>query len=348
MSMMSRRLRQRICDSLSPVARGAGSLAVLVLVIGTNGCASHRPAKLQLEPPARVSALTDAEGAQSLRLLSYNIWGLPGWMTGARSGRYPQIARELERLDADIVLLQEAWTAKARKSVPATGSWWIARAAGQHTFFQQSGLMTLSKFPIIGGEFYPFSRAAFPDALVSKGILKTTICLPSGSILNVWNVHLQEGGTVAVRRSQVQELVARVQAAQDGQIADLVGGDFNCTLDSPLYRELEQALGPTVYELGGDKPFVTWNKLSAKPGAGQTLDYFFVHETQALQGVVAFARVAFAGPSPAMQLSDHLGLEVVVKLGVDAALVGADGPPFQPGPIRVAAFPPSSFVPTKR
>lgn len=345
--MISRRSRQPIRDCLGHLARAAGLLAVALFFIGITGCASHRPAYLLLRPPVCVSPLRNTVGGQSLRLLSYNIWGLLGWMTGARSGRYPQIERELERLDPDILLLQEAWTAKARKSAPTNGGWWIARAAGQHTFFQQSGLMTLSKFPIIGGEFYPFSRAAFPDALVNKGILKTTIRLPIGSILNVWNVHLQEGGAVAVRWSQVQELVARVQAAQDGQIADLVGGDFNCTPESPLYRELEQALGPTVYELGGDKPFVTWNKLSAKPSAGQTLDYFFVR-TRPLQSVEASARVALTGSSPAKQLSDHLGLEVVVKLSIDAALVGSEAPPFQPGPIRVAAFPSSSFVPPKK
>jgi len=326
---MGRALRHRIRDSIGHGARGAASLAVLVFVIGTSGCASHRPAQLQLRPPARVSSLRNAGGAQSLRLLSYNIWGLPGWMTGARSGRYTRIARELERLDPDIVLLQEAWTAKARKCAPANGSWWIARPDGQHTFFQQSGLMTLSKFPIIGGEFYPFSQAAFPDRVVCKGVLKTTICLPDGSILNVWNVHLQEGGPPPVRQSQVHELIARVQAAEDGQIADLVGGDFNFTPESPLYRKLEQSLGPTVYNLGGDKPFVTWNKLSAKPGAGQTLDYFFVHKTPALQSVEAFARVAFAALTPAQQLSDHLGLEAVVKLSAGAARVDLDGPVVQ-------------------
>ena len=320
-----------------------GLSMLLGLVIAASGCASHRPAPLQLEQPARVSPSRDAEGTPSLRLLSYNIWGLPGWMTGARSGRYPRIARELERLDPDILLLQEAWTAKARKSAPATGSWWIARAAGQHTFFQQSGLMTLSKFPIIGGGFYPFSRAAFPDRLVTKGILKTTLCLPGGSILNVWNVHLQEGGPDAVRRSQVQELVSRVAAAEDGQIADLVGGDFNITPESPFYRELDQALGPTVYELGGQKPLVTWNNLSAKPGAGQTLDYIFVREHQAFQRAEGSARLAFTGPSPPQQLSDHLALEAVVKLSPGDGMVGLPGPLFQPAPTRLVDFRPSNY-----
>jgi hypothetical protein len=138
-------------------------------------------------------------------------------------------------------------------------------------------------------------------------------------------------------------LVSHVQAAEDGQIADLVGGDFNCTPESPFFQELHQALGPTVYELGGDNPFVTWNNLSAKPGAGQTLDYIFVREHQVLQSVEAFARVAFTGSSPAQQLSDHLGLEAVVKLSPSVGLAGLNRPLFQPTRTRVAGFRPASY-----
>jgi len=121
--------------------------------------------------------LRDAEGAPNLRLLSYNIWGLPGWMTGARSGRYPQIARELERLNPDIILLQEAWTAKARKSAPATGSWWTARAARQHTFFQQTGFDDIVQFPIIGGEFLSLLACGLSGPIGKQGSPKTTTLL---------------------------------------------------------------------------------------------------------------------------------------------------------------------------
>ena len=259
----------------------------------------------------------------SLKVVTYNIWGLPSWMTRARPGRYPQIARELERLDPDIILLQEAWTAKARKSAPANGCWAIARAAGQHTFFQQSGLVTLSKCPIIAGEFYPFSRAAFPDRFVNKGALKVTVLLPGGRVLNVWNVHLQEGGSPEIRLSQARELVSRVQAAEDGQIADLVGGDFNCAPDSPLGRELAISLGPSVQQLGGLDPFVTWDGLSARPGAGEMIDHIFIRERSAFQNLQALPRVVFAATNLEQRLSDHLGVEAVVNLDLPPSLAGA-------------------------
>ena len=201
---MNRRLQQvlgRFWIYLGHLA-GLGTSLALVAVFST-GCATSRPAGLLVEHRANVSA-TRSSPELTLSLVTYNIWGLPSWMSGARSGRYPRIARELERLDPDVVLLQEAWTAKARTAAPTNGNWSVARAAGQHTFFQQSGLVTLSKFPIIGGEFYPFSRAAFPDRFVNKGVLKVTVQLPGGRALNVWNVHLQDGGSAEIRLSQVR------------------------------------------------------------------------------------------------------------------------------------------------
>ena len=280
---------------------------------------------------------SSSEKGLGLKLVTYNIWGLPSWMTGARPGRYPPIARELERLDPDIILLQEAWTAKARRSAPANGPWAMARAAGQHTFFQQTGLVTLSKYPIIGGEFYPFARAALPDRLVNKGVLKVTVQLPGGQVLNVWNVHLQEGGPPEIRRSQIRELVARVLAAEDGQIADLVGGDFNCTPQSPLYRELVDSLGPSVQQLGGADPFVTWDGLSAKPGAGQTIDYIFIRPRTTCNSLQAAAHVAFTAPGLEQRLSDHLGIEAVVNLSPASSLTAVAGPLLESPPLRTVA-----------
>jgi endonuclease/exonuclease/phosphatase family metal-dependent hydrolase len=311
---MNRRLQQAIGPWLHTCPHFAAALAGLVLVIESSGCASGRPAPLRIDHPIAAAPANDSDYGVSLKLVTYNVWGLPSWMTGARSGRYPRIARELERLDTDVILLQEAWTPNARKSAPAGTRWAIARAAGQHTFFQQSGLVTLSRFPIIGGRFYPFSRAAFPDRLVNKGVLKVTLQLANGQVLNVWNVHLQDAGSSAVRFTQVRELIMRVRAAEDGQIADLVAGDFNCTPGSSLYQELSHALGPSVQELSGSTPFVTWDGLSAKPGAGETLDHIFVRRRTPFETVQASPHVAFSAARREDRLSDHFGIEAELNL----------------------------------
>jgi endonuclease/exonuclease/phosphatase family metal-dependent hydrolase len=218
----------------------------------------------------------------------------------------------------------------------------VAQDAGQHTFFQQCGLVTLSRFPIIGGQFYPFSRAAFPDRFVNKGVLKVTVQLPDGCVLNVWNVHLQDGGSMAIRLSQVHELVSRVKAAEDGQNADLVGGDFNCTPGSVVYSELARSLGPSLQQLSGAPPFVTWDGLSTKSGSGQTLDHIFVRGRQAFPVVSAVPRAAFSAPTLQERLSDHLGIEAVLQLRSAPRLATAPGAlaqrPRLPGAIPAQAI----------
>jgi endonuclease/exonuclease/phosphatase family metal-dependent hydrolase len=313
-------------------ARVAGAFAGLALVIGAGGCASIRPAPLLVEHQVTAAPANCSDEGLRLKLVTYNIWGLPSWMTGQSTGRYRQIAHELERLDPDFILLQEVWTPEARISAPDNGRWASGRAAGQHTFFQQSGLVTLSKCPIIGGAFYPFSRSAFPDRFVNKGALKVTVHLAGGKVLNVWNVHLQEGGSPEIRQSQVRELVSWVHAAQDGQIADLVGGDFNCTPESSLCGELVNSLGPSIQQLGGADPFVTWDGLSAKPGAGQTIDYIFIRECTPYRDVQASQHVAFTAPSRKQRLSDHLGIEAVVNLSPAPSLAGPVSPLLESSP----------------
>ncbi len=198
--------------------------------------------------------------------------------------------------------------------------------------------MTLSRFPIIGGQFYPFSRAAFPDRLVSKGVLKVSVRVASGQVLNIWNVHLQDGGAEAIRLSQVRELLARVQAAEDGQIADVVGGDFNFTPESRLYRELSKALGHSAQEMSGKSAFVTWDGLSAKPGAGETLDHIFVRRRAAFQTARASPHIAFSAAQRTERLSDHFGIEADLTLSAAPSVAAAIKPGFDDG--GVARVPP--------
>ena len=320
MSLISPNLRR-----LASVILASGLFSLLV-----EGCASRRPAPVVIEGQAVTRPASSSATGLNLRCVSYNIWGLPGWMTGARSGRYPRIARELERLDSDIILLQEAWTRNARRAVPTNGLWAIARGAGQHTFFQQNGLVTLSKFPIIGGEFYPFSRAALPDRFVNKGVLKVTVQIPNGQLVNIWNVHMQDGHATAIRGSQVRELIALVQAAEDGQVADLVGGDFNCTPDSPLCGELIRGLGPSLQQLSGCECFTTWDGLSKRSGAGQMIDYIFIRERATCDSLQASQHVAFAADRLEERLSDHLGIEAVVNLNPPRSVAGGLGGTLEP------------------
>ena len=116
-------------------------------------------------------------------------------------------------------------------------------------------------------------------------------------------------------------------------MADLVGGDFNCTPESPVCRELVNALGPPVQKLNGAEPFVTWDGLSAKPGAGQAIDYIFIRERAKSQCLQAVAHVAFAAASVKKRLSNHLGIIAVVDLSPAPSVADTVGPPLKRSPL---------------
>jgi endonuclease/exonuclease/phosphatase family metal-dependent hydrolase len=251
-----------------------------------------------------------------LRLLTYNIAGLPGWMVGASERRFGRMSREIDRLDADVVLLQEAWTAAAHRAMPSAGTWWVARADdGSFLFDSSNGLLTVSRFPVVHTQFHPFSRAGFPDSLVGKGALETTLDLPGGRRLNVWNVHLQSRDNEGeIRASQIAELTRWVRDASVGQQADVIAGDFNSEPGSDAYRQLAR-LGRDVQGVGTGAHFTTFDGWSSDPQLQSTLDYVFVRPGPGIDVAGLSNRPALTAPSASDQLSDHVGLLVVLRLG---------------------------------
>jgi endonuclease/exonuclease/phosphatase family metal-dependent hydrolase len=258
----------------------------------------------------------DTERLSQLRLVSYNIWGMPTWISGASPARYVRIADALERQNSDVVLLQEVWSQRSRQAVPAGWEWSIASAEPVSCFFRRNGLVCLSRFPILQGEFRPFRSASWPDSLVEKGALKITIDLGGGRRLNLWNVHLQAGKAARARSHQIGELVEWVRQAEDGQIGDIIAGDFNCTPESPEYAQLVRALGQDVCELANQRHFATYYGGSAKPGQARTLDYVFVRARHSSLAFRAGFEPVFDADRPEARLSDHLGLGVELNLDV--------------------------------
>ena len=313
---MFAKLLRKICRcNFFPSGRVATVVAGLAIWGG--GCASYGPRSLVIRSSAPPTVMrVENPGTIELRIVSFNVWGLPGWMNGASENRYPRIAQQLEELQPDLVLLQEVWTKKARASSPTGREWSTAWSSGQGNLFKENGLLTISRHPILGGEFHPFRAAALPDSLVKKGALKVTVEMPDGLRLNVWNVHMQAGGAEAIRSRQVAELVSWVHAAQDGQIADLVAGDFNCTPESPQFQTLIQQIGPSVQAISGEPGFTTFDGLSTRTGAGQILDHAFIRIVSDVEGVKARPRAVFTAKRIKDRLSDHLGVEIALKLAL--------------------------------
>jgi endonuclease/exonuclease/phosphatase family metal-dependent hydrolase len=182
--------------------------------------------------------------------------------------------------------------------------------------------MILSRLPISGGEFHPFSKAAFPDSLVRKGALKVTVQAPGGQRLNVWNVHLQSDAP-QVRQCQIEQLAVWVRGAEDGQTADLVGGDFNSAPDSPEFKLLSRQLGQTAHEFAHMPFSPTYDGLSPDPKMAETIDYLFIRPRAPINTLEAAPTITFTNANPRQRFSDHVALEVAVRLHAQSFFASA-------------------------
>jgi endonuclease/exonuclease/phosphatase family metal-dependent hydrolase len=311
------------CHLTVPVREPAGTFGrweywLPLLLVIASGCASGPPATARIHRgrPGAAGEL-DSAAPSSLRVATFNVWGLPSWINGAASDRYGRMAHELAQLESDVVLLQEVWTHRshavlAEQAQGAARTWWTASARRAGGFLGQNGLLTLSRYPIEGREFRRFDAARLPDSFMHKGALKVTLLIPPGQRVNLWNVHLQDGASGRIRWRQIAQLVRWIEEADDGQVADIVGGDFNFTPESGEFRHFAAAVGPSVHQLAKQVAPPSWDGLKPAPAAGQALDHIFVKLRPPLDEVCAYPRRILAASRRSDRLSDHMGVEALL------------------------------------
>lgn len=145
--------------------------------------------------------------------------------------------------------LQEAWDSETEIIVKRAGFPYVARSRNSHRLIGGSGLITLSRFPIVQKEFVPFRTCAGADCLSNKGVLRTRLALPDGSSVDIYNIHmnawLRFGYDLGskVRRRQIRTLrrLVRDRSVAAG-VRWLVLGDANAPEGSRNYRELREGL----------------------------------------------------------------------------------------------------------
>lgn len=187
-----------------------------------------------------------------VRLVSINIWDLPIHLPGNdRRGRRRRLLDRLPALDADVVLVQEAFRPAFRKRLArAMAGYHVApdrQAARRIAWVSMDvtgGLMTFSRWPVANSDFHAWRtpvRMRLDERIGRKGAMWTRIDTPAGP-LTVVNVHLYAGngrGDARGRTTQVRELLARRALAGPTVLA----GDFN------MARELEEDWGGGGFDL---------------------------------------------------------------------------------------------------
>src|SRR5260221_14485307 len=74
----------------NPLRLGLVPTLVVGVALLESGCASYTPRSLVIRPSAFQNVMRAWDSRTiDLRIVSFNVWGLPGWMNGASADRYP-------------------------------------------------------------------------------------------------------------------------------------------------------------------------------------------------------------------------------------------------------------------
>lgn len=174
-----------------------------------------------------------------MQIATYNIWN----STTDRTTRQEMLCRELNRVEADVVALQEA-SAIAEQNYPQY----------PHTVFRRypengnEGLGFLSKSPVLSVE----ASWEFSAELHDCG-LRIQLRINESNVA-VANVHL-DYKSIAAREAQILAVSDWVAARSEPDFVEILCGDFNSYPESSVYRFLrgQQTLngqeGPVWHDL---------------------------------------------------------------------------------------------------
>ncbi len=267
-------------------------------------------------------------------LLTLNVWGAP--YAQHRAPRLLAIAQKIRDLAPDIVCFQEVYLADNRRLLQQN----LLPAFPYQVYFPSgllgSGLLTISKYPIIETAFHRFRLGGKPediqrgDYYAGKGVGLARIKTPAG-VLDVYNIHphaqyepTSDNQYAVYTHSNLYE-AARFIYAHSPTNPIILAGDYNTQPHEAGYRlitALAQLVDTYPY-LHPDSPgltFVPANPYVESPP--QRLDYVMVKSGKEcgfdlLQAAVVMDEL-LADAAAAKAYSDHYGILVALEV-VDAA-----------------------------
>lgn len=286
----------------------------------------------------------------SVRILTLNVWGLPDRITNLakipkkekpdRKTRIKNICNHLTEFD--IVGFQEVWIKEDKETIIQAGKHVGFNYA--HYFksgFMGSGLLVLSRFPIIEQMYYPFKLNGFVynfhhgDYMAGKGTGRVTIYHPkSNSRIHVFITHTiaqysETDPYAAHRMCQSFELGQIVRAYAKGTRSEdliVVLGDFNVephTMEHRLLKRVAKLRDSFIDKEGGH----TYIERFAKDKKQERrIDYIMYRTKNTETGwyLSKPARVVMkpggekiekGDTYPVYMYSDHLGVTCSFKVG---------------------------------
>src|SRR5260221_257530 len=229
---------------------------------------------------------------QKLKLLSWNIYMLPGVISNLNGGGPEVMETWLAASAYDIVVFQEAFCPLARKKIRRlleTRFPYQAGPANQKllSFKTNSGLWIFSTHPILSSQSIIFKNRHGWDALSRKGALMVEINV-NGARVQIAATHLQNSGGAWLRHAQCVEFYERLLKPNKKDCTpQLLCGDFNINKKSSeeSYHFMLTTLDASDGDLTGDNKFTydrLNNDLHVEKGTGRDLiDYILLRKNGA-------------------------------------------------------------------
>lgn len=222
---------------------------------------------------------------EELKILSWNIYMLPpfAYMTNKRA-RAKAIGDFLNTSDYDIAILQEAFKHGARRMIKRRTKQSFPYRKGPANiryitiFRTNSGIWMLSKHPIEKLGVTKFKqKAGFDNKMARKGALMVEM-EKNGKKYHFVGTHLNAGGPIEVRRSQVVQIKELVEKHEKENVPVIIAGDFNINIKSDTYPFVLETLGVEDGILVGDRQCTTSAKNDYNldnPNKCEIIDYIF-------------------------------------------------------------------------
>jgi endonuclease/exonuclease/phosphatase family metal-dependent hydrolase len=155
--------------------------------------------------------------------------------------RLSHIPTELKKIDADVIAVQEAFSRPSFDVGLIEGYHAPLLGPGRKLFRPaNSGLMIISKHPILATRGMNFERAVASDRLASKGTLWARIQTSPGIEIDLFNTHLNNAGPENLRIHQIRQtkiFINEIQKAH-GIRPSIYLGDFNSNPEQEAYQFL--------------------------------------------------------------------------------------------------------------
>jgi endonuclease/exonuclease/phosphatase family metal-dependent hydrolase len=231
---------------------GRAVLVGVSLLLSIAASSNAGPLGSSWSPGAEADVRLQGETSGTLRLLSYNIAGLPEGISQSRpKANIPRISPRLNAYD--MVLVQEDFSFPHELRSGVEHSHRSSTHQSRSLLGFGDGLSRFASYP-----FEAFSRVRWRrchgtlangnDCLAYKGFTVATHHLAEGVALDVYNLHMDAGGSKGDRRArlaQVKQLVRSI-ALRSRDRAVIVAGDTNMGRhDEDLVAELMDGAGLT-------------------------------------------------------------------------------------------------------